>query len=190
MPLTPIFALQNPKNQCAAMSQTWLGISMISGQPVLDATLCANQSVMGRQQKSSGKSSAQSLPESGLTIASTNVFNDCAWLLPINHLLSLGPGYYYLTLKAGTFAHAMGAIITSNRLFYLEPQYGLYSLAKNPTTATELAQLYVNSLGAVVREFKIYTLQADEDPDALWTDGKTSGSGGTGPKIGGHRATA
>jgi hypothetical protein len=160
MPLpAPLAPLSNPKQHCAAFSQTWLAISLIQNKPVTKVTMLQkDNSTMGSIQSTAGQASATSLDANGMSITSTSIFQSVAWSVPLQSLFNAANGFYYLTIKygaGGAGRHAMAAHVQNGVIHYLEPETGLYQLAG--ANLTDLANFYVGRIGsATVFEFKIY----------------------------------
>lgn len=148
----PITILSNPKAECAGMSQMWLGLSILGGEPELKKAVI-NSSKEDAQRISMGKPSDLALPEAGLKILNHSVFNDLS--AGLNFLLSAQEGHYYLTIKYDGGAHAMAAIVKSNSCYYFEPESGIYLL--NINDKADLLAHYAG-LKINVKEMKLYNV--------------------------------
>ena len=165
---TKHFATDNSQGVCAGFSQTWLTLSLIGGQPLTNAGLMSNSNQIssfhqGRARVGGprsftplGNASATTLPESGLKIATGYPFkpSSTGWQDIFDSLAARPDGYYYLTIKA-PFVHAMACIMQGFKAFYLEPQSGLYEIAKSRLSES-LTGFYSKYTWSAANDYKIY----------------------------------
>ncbi len=139
------FTTDNRGGICAGFSQTWLTLSIIQGKPVTNAGILGNPgsiapihrgtAVPGRgnvqRHVHLGGASMTTLPESGLAIQPGYPKRPAwtGWRQIFDALAREPAGYYYMTMKK-PYAHAMACIITASKVFYLEPEKGLFEFAK------------------------------------------------------------
>jgi hypothetical protein len=152
-----IFPLQNPQQTCAAYSQTWLALSLLSGGPLTNPGIISNQVLMSTVQSTAGQPTAVSLNADGMAIIGNPVvMNNVRWFDAFGAVARSGPGYYYITVKNPH--HAMACHIDGQKVVhYLEPEIGLYKFSNLGVFVTGAKGWYAARSGQDTnQEFKIY----------------------------------
>lgn len=172
---TRIFETNNDAGTCAAYSQTWLALSFIGGGPLENPGIVQSIGLMKQiQQSGAGGSSLQALAKNGMTVDPPITLQNATWNAIFQRLAECPKGMYYITMKNPH--HANACCITDGKIYYLEPQVGLFKYADAKTLKLSLPTWYIKQTNSSTNtEFKIYKIKGN-----VWISAQPRGRRGGG----------
>ena len=164
MPLSSIskvYPLVNKKALCAAMSQSWLYMSLFKGEPEVNPHIVTSASNMQalKDRGNLGGASIDALNRNHffprlLLDRKNRPFNECFHQMLTIPIAMRG---FYVTIKFNGGAHAMAGFKTPYLYYFFEPDSGLYAVNMSYSGAESLAALMDKAgLGRNCKEFKLY----------------------------------
>jgi hypothetical protein len=177
-----IFETNNEAGTCAAYSQTWLALSVIGKRPLENPGIVQSMGLMKQvQQLGAGGSSLEALSRNGMTADPLITLQNATWNAIFHWLAQCPAGMYYITMKNPH--HANACCITNGKIYYLEPQVGLFTYADADALKLNLPTWYIQQTKSSTNtEFKIYKVKAT----STWKPAQPRGRRGS-IGIGTHR---